>query len=144
MAEELKFELEELKKQYPEIAGLIDPELLEFIISEKFLSDITQICQNNGVTDEKQIEKITYRAVLAIFGEVPKENLAQILELGADIESEKAKKIHLELNRLIFSQLKELEEIPEPIADTSLAMPEETEIKQRKTRRRDTYRESVE
>ncbi|MEK7519390.1 MAG: hypothetical protein AAB565_01200 [Patescibacteria group bacterium] len=143
MMEDFKSEVEKIKEQYPEFFEKVDPELLKFITSEKFLFDVAQICLDNGITDEEQTEKITYRVALALFGEVPKENLAQILELGAGLDPQTAKAMHLEFNRLIFSQLKEPKKRPEVKMEFSPGLLEETEIESEKPKRKDIYHEQI-
>jgi hypothetical protein len=145
--EEFQLEIEKLKNQYPDFFAAIPPPLLELVTSEKFFADINQVCWDNGIKDDDTIDKVVYRVLLALFGEVPKENLAQILELGAGINPEIAKKMHLEFNRLIFSQLREKRERPIPAPEAPISILEETERTEEKPERppkKDIYREPIE
>lgn len=130
-----EFDIQKLKEKYPEFFEQIAPELLEFILSEETSLKIANICLENGVEDEEKIEKIAYRVVLVLCEQVPKENLPEILEKGAKLDSETARKISTELNQVIFSQIKETQPIkPSPLA------PEEIERPPKK----DIYREPIE
>jgi hypothetical protein len=144
---EFQLEIEKLKKQYPDFFAKIPPPLLELVTSEKFFVVINQICWDNGIEDDDTIDKVFYRVLLVLFGEVPKENLSQILELGAGINPEIAKRMHLEFNRLIFSQLRERKERPTSTSKTPISILEETERTKEKPempRQRDIYREPIE
>lgn len=106
-------EIQKLKSKYPEFFEQFSPELLEFLFSEETSSKIAKICLENGVEDEEKIEKIAYRVTLALFGQIPKENLTEVLEKGVKLNHETAKKISIEIKRLIFSQIPETQ--PEEI-----------------------------
>ncbi|MBL7150854.1 hypothetical protein ISS86_02905 [Candidatus Microgenomates bacterium] len=102
-----ELELQKLKKEYPKFFEQISPELLSFILSEKLCSKISQICLENKIEDEEKVGKIAYQITLALLEQTPKENLAKILEKGVKLDTETAKKIHIEVNHFIFSQIKE-------------------------------------
>lgn len=136
-----EFDIQKLKSEYPEFFEQIPSELLEFILSEEFSSTVAQVCLENEVTDEEKIEKIASRVVLALFGEIPQRNLAEILERGVKLNRETAEKIHLELNRLIFSQFREARPVARP---SPPVLEEAEEEKLEKPPKKDIYREPVE
>jgi hypothetical protein len=157
MSEE--FEIQKLKSEYPEFFVQVSPDLLEFIFSEETSSKIAEICLENGIEDEEKIEKIAYRVTLALLEQVPKENLAEILEKGVEIDFETAEKISIEIKQLIFSQIpetqpkeiqKEEDQIEEDeIEEDELTQPEKpsppvTEKEEpEKPSKKDVYREPV-
>lgn len=106
MPKELEFQ--KLKQDYPDFFKQFAPELLEIVFSEETFYKIADICVENGVKDEERIEKIAYRVGLVLLEEVPRENFAEIIEKGVGLNGETAKKIALEMKRLIFSQIPEV------------------------------------
>lgn len=104
-----EFNIEKLKKENPEFFELFSSELLEFILSKEASSKIDEICLENGVKEEEKIEKIAYRVTLALLDQVPKENLAEILEKGVNLNREVAEKISTALKKRIFSQIPEVQ-----------------------------------
>ena len=145
MPDELEFQ--KLKKEYPEFFEQVSPKLLEFILSEETSSKIAQICLENGVEDEEKIEKIAYQVTLALLGQTPKENLAKILEKGVKLDSEIARKVHIEVNRLIFSRIQKIQ--PGEIQKKRIQMEkdriekDEIEKKSEKPTKKDVYREPI-
>ena len=144
-------EIQKLKKEYPEFFEQISPEFLEFISSEETSSKIAEICLENGIEDEEKIEKIAYRITLALLGKIPKENLTEILEKGAGLNHEIARKIHALVNLLISSKIKETPPaqptklkrsplIPELVLEEELEKPPKPENHSKK----DIYRELTE
>lgn len=130
-------DIQKLKKEYPEFFEQISPELLEFILSGEISSKIAEICLENGIEDEEKIEKIAYQATLALLDQVPKENLAEILEKGVEIDSKTAEKISIEIKRLIFSQIPKTQPTKSPL-------PILEKEKSEKPSKKDTYREPIE
>jgi len=130
-------EIQKLKSEYPEFFKQISPELLEFIFSEETSSKIAQICLGNGIEDEEKIEKIAYRITLALLDQVPKENLAEILEKGVKLNHETAEKISIEVKRLIFSRIQETQ-------PTKPSPPATEKEKPEKPTKKDVYREPTE
>jgi len=151
-------DIQKLKSEYPEFFEQVSPELLKFIFSKETSSKIAEICLENGVEDEEKIEKIAYRVALALLGHIPKENLAEILEKGVELNSETAQKIYVMVNRLIFYPIKETrpgktqsEEIKteeDQIEEDELTQPTKPsppiEEKPQKSPKKDTYREPIE
>ena len=142
MSDELEFQ--KLKKEYPEFFKQVSSEFLEFIFSEETSSKIAQICLENGIEDEEKTEKIAYQITLALLGQTPKENLARILEKGVKLDSEIARKIHVEVNRVIFSQIQETQpEKNHPVQPTKPSPPATEKEKPKKPSKKDVYREPI-
>jgi len=149
-----EFDIQKLKKEYPELFEEFSPELFEFLFSEETSSKIAEICLENGVEDEEKIEKIAYRISLVLFNQVPKENLTRILERGVNLPCEIAERISMEVNRRIFSQapevLKKEEQLTQPAQPSLPSKPEVApppEVKPKvepKEARKDIYREPFE
>ena len=143
-------EIQKLKKEYPEFFEQFSSEFLEFIFSEDTAFKIVEICLKNNIENDKIIEKIASRITLALLNQVPKENLAAILEKGVNLNREIAEKISIEVNRQIFSQAPEIlreEERPVPPAPPSPEVKPSPEIKpevEPKEKRKDVYREPIE
>lgn len=138
-----EFDIQKLKSEYPEFFEKVSPGLLEFILSEKASSKIAEVCLENGVKDEEKIEKIAYRVVLALLGQIPKESLAEILEKGVKLNSETASKIYAEINRLIFSQIKKTKPKEAQLTQQTKPSPP-VEEKPKGPSKKDTYREPIE
>ena len=100
--------LQELKEKYPDFFKKIHPELLNYIFSKETSSKIGEICLKNGVEDEEKIEKIAYRITLILLNKAPKENLSVILEKGAGLNHETAKKISIEIKIFISPQIERI------------------------------------
>ena len=146
-------ELQKLKKEYPEFFKQFSPKLLEFIFSKETSSKIANICLENEVEDEEKIEKIAYRIALVLLGQVPKENLTEILEKGVKLDHETAKKISIEIKINIFSQIQEaqpkkIQKEKQQIEKNGLTQPTKssstTEEEPKKSSKEDTYREPIE
>lgn len=142
-------EIQKLKSEYLEFFEQVSPELLKIIFSEETSSKIAEICLENGVENEEKIEKIAYRVALALLGQIPKENLAEILEKGVKLNHETAGKISIQIKRFIFSQIQETQpEKTQPTQPTkrSPLIPELVleEEKPEKLPPKDTYQEPIE
>jgi len=146
-------DIQKLKNEYPDFFEKFPSEFLEFIFSEETSSKIAEICLENGVEDEEKIEKIAYRISLVLFNQVPKKNLAEILEKGVNLPCEIAEKISIEVNRRIFSQtpevLKKEEQLTQPAQPSLTSKPEVApppEVRPKvepKETRKDIYREPI-
>jgi len=138
-------EIQKLKSEYPEFFAQFSFEFLEFIFSEEISSEIASICLENKVEDEEIIEKIAYRVTLALLNQVPKENLAKILEKGAGLSSEIAEKISVGVEGRIFSQIPEIEKKEEQLTQSTRPFSSVTEEKKsEELPKKDTYREPIE
>jgi len=122
-----EFNIEKLKKENPEFFELFSSELLEFIFSEETSSKIAEICSENEVKEKGEIEKIAYRVTLALLNQVPKENLAEILEKGVNLDNKIAEKISNTIEKRIFSQIPEVQ--PEEIQTRKIQKEEGEEQK---------------
>jgi len=141
-----EIEIQKLKSEYPEFSEQVSSELLGLIFSEETSSNIAEICLENGVENEEKIEKIAYRIVLALLEQVPRKNLAKILEKGVGIDSETAGKIHIGVNRLIFSQIKTIQPKKTPLIQPVKASPpaELEEKNPKESQKKDIYQEPIE
>lgn len=152
-----EFEIEKLKSDYPEFFRQASPEFVDFMFSEKTSSEIAEICRENGVRDEGQVEKIAYRVTLALLDHISKENLAEIIELGVGLDPETSKKIALGLNSRILSKAPEMikkTEAPTPPIPPAPTTPRkapppkkaqpEAKTGEIKEIKKDIYREPVE
>jgi hypothetical protein len=138
-------EIQKLKSEYPEFFAQFSPEFLKFIFSEETSLEIASICLENKVEDEETIEKIAYRVTLALLNQVPKENLAKVLEKGTGLNHETAEKISVEIKRRILSQIPEIEKKEEqPTQSAQPFSPVTEEKKSEEPPKKDTYREPVE
>lgn len=146
-------EIQKLKEQYPEFFAQFSDEFWNFLFSEETQSKIAQICLEQGIEEEEKVEKIAYRITLALLNQVPKENLAEILEKGVNLPREVAEKIAVEINRQIFSKtpgILKKKEVPQPVPSPPPTVPEETptpEIppeEKPKEVKKDIYREPIE
>jgi len=148
-----EFDIQNLKKECPELFEQFPSEFLEFLFSEETSSKIAEICFENGIQDEEKIEKIAYRVGLILLDQVPRENFAKILEKGVDLDRETAEKISIEINRRIFAQVPEILKAEEP----TQSVPPPPEVKpevapspevkpegEPKETRKDIYREPIE
>ena len=105
MPDEIEFQ--KLKKEYPDFFKNFSQKLIELANSEKTASQIAEVCLKNGVVDEGKIENIAYYITSVLLGSLPLEILPKALVTNLKIDTEVAKKISEEVNRLIFSQVKE-------------------------------------
>ena len=147
MTEESK--IQNLKNKHPDFFNRFSPEFLDFVFSEETSMTIAGICLENGIEDEEIIDKITFRIALVLFDQVPKENLAKMLEKGAGLNPIIAEKVSFEAEEHIFSQVPESQP-----TEPSLTEPENISIpdvkpetgSKTKTKKRgaDSYREPIE
>jgi hypothetical protein len=147
-------EIQKLKAQYPEFFKQFSDEFLNFVFSEETSSAIARICLENGIVDEEKVEKIAYRITLALFDQIPKENLAQILATGVGLDLEIAKRVSQKAEELIFSKVPKmkLREILAEISEIERKIKIEKERPRltekprepQKSIHRDIYREPIE
>lgn len=97
-------EIKKLKSDYPDFFEQLPPDFLDFIFSEETSSEIAEICLENNVADEEKIEKIAYQTTLALLGQIPEENLTEILEKNAELDYETAEKIAGEIKQRFLQQ----------------------------------------
>jgi len=81
--------------------------LLDLTESEDTSLQIAQVCIANGAEKEIEIEEIAYRIGLVLLGKLSPETLSKTLEKDLKLSAEIAEKIYLEVNRLIFSKVKD-------------------------------------
>jgi hypothetical protein len=142
MAEE--YSREQLWKLYEKLPD----ELKDAIFSEETAENIGEICERNGIDDERvsEIARFTGRVLMGL---LPPEELQGILEKEVKLEREVAKKISQEINRFIFypvkSSLEKLYkiEVAPPAGVTPKARPPEKPPEE-KPKRKDIYLEPIE
>lgn len=138
-------EIQKLKNEYPEFFNQFSPEFLKFIFSEKTSNEIAGICLENEIEEEETIEKISYRIALVLLNQIPKENLAKILEKGVKLNHETAEKISVAVKERIFSQISDIEKKEERTTQTAQIFPSKTEEeKTKEISKKDIYREMIE
>ena len=137
---------EELWKLYEKLPQ----ELKEAVFSNENAENILQICNRNGVNDDR-ISEITKYIGRVLMGVLPPDELRETLEKKLKLDKEMAKRISQEINRFIFYPVKaNLEELYKieiaPIAGTPVKPPSRrkiTEELEEKPRKKDIYREPV-
>lgn len=136
-----------LKKEYPAFFARIPDKIIDLVSAEETALQVSEICLENGVEDEEKIEKIAYQITFVLLGRLPPNELTEVLEKKAQLETDIAQKIYLETSRLIFAsvkddltQLYEEEGLP-PATEKTMPLPKE-EVK--KPPGKDVYRELVE
>lgn len=138
-------ELQQLKNDYPQFFEKADPKIIDLAFSDELSDQITGICLENGVSNEENISKIAYRAILVLLGKFPAEGLSSAIELVTKLPTETTQKIANATNQLIsylLAQRETTESAPsqkEPKKQTPI-----TEERPKKPEKPDVYRETVE
>ena len=134
--------LEQLKELY----GKLPAEIKEMILADETQENICKILEGHEILDERA-GLISNLIRDSLFGFLPPGNFEASLEKEIGLDPDLAKKIALEVNRFVFSPVKEslnllnkIEAGTEETATTE-AIPAETAEKSSKP---DTYREPVE
>ncbi len=138
-------EINEIKKS---LLGKVPEPVLELAGSEETASQIAQICSDNEVESKEEIEQTALQIGLVLLGKLNPEKLTDALKKEADLDPQTAERVYLEVNRLIFSQVrgelakmyKKEEEGKSKIRKDSLPPKEETQG----SSKNDTYREPIE
>ena len=135
-------------KSLPEFFNDLPSALAETAQSEDTASQIAEICQNNGVEEEKTIEEVAYMTAVVLLGGLPPKTLPKAMGKNLKIDEATASAISSEVNESIFAPLKdELNKIYQEQAPQKEkeAPPAEKKPKEpRENKKPDTYRESVE
>ena len=130
-------------------------ELKEAAFSDKTTQAIYDICDRNGITEEKQISEIIRYVGKVMFGILHPENLQYFLEKELEIEIETAKKIHQDIHDIIFRPIKKnldkLYGTETPSSQTTeteaiteeKTMPRTTRAEEETSQEADSYRESI-
>ncbi len=139
-----KKNIEELKEKYPGFFETFPLELIEFALSEKTAQKIANICIENRITEQEMVIGIAFRVTYALFGKLPKENLAITFKDGLEIEEEKAKKIASSVNEIIFSNLPEAKSEEAPLPKKDPEKKEEPKEISESDFSKDVYREPIE
>lgn len=133
---------ENLKEQHPDFFNKLDPDLVDYAVSEEFSTAIARACLLSNLESADKIEVIAYWTTWALFGAIPEESLIDLFEKKIGLDNDTASDIYQAIDELIFSQLEE-EDIVEP--NLSIETEEKTPpLKtQKKIARKDIYRESA-
>ncbi len=137
-----KKNIEELREKYPGFFESFPIELIEFALSEKTAQKIANICVENRITDQEKVVGIAFRITHALFGKIPKENLATAFKEELEIGEEKAEDIAASAEEIILSVAPEpkSEEDSEEKIETKEAPPTTPPKKEQD----DAYREPIE
>ena len=129
----------EFTKEYPQLSKELPPPVLEVLISPETPAKISAICQKNGIGEEEKISGVAYQIGKTLLGDLPLNEFQKILSKEVKLAPQIAEKIAQEINRLIFSPVKdELDKLyPSTIPEKSVEEP-------KKPLKKDTYRETVE
>ena len=132
------------KEQLWKLYEKLSKELQEAIFAEKTADSIDSICKKNEIS-EKDASKIAEHVGYVLLGILPPEDFQKILEKEIKLKKDVTKKVTYEINRFIFSSVKENlsalykieiappEKLPTPPAEEKKAPP-----------RKDIYREPIE
>jgi hypothetical protein len=155
MAEEQKNNNQGLEKEYPEFVEFfkeVPQAVIDFVLSEETADKIADICINNGVSDGKRIEEISYRTIFVISGRLSKEKLSMVIENDVKLDTKTAEKIANEINEFIspFIAQPNTEITAQPktngLAQTEKEPQKEEIIKEepKRPRKPDVYHEPIE
>jgi hypothetical protein len=135
-----KLDIEKLKNDHPDFFKMVGPEVLEFMLSKETSNAIANICFENDVLDEKNIEKIAHHSFLTFLQQTPKENLIITLKKEAGLSLDVAKKITNEIDDFLLSNL-EIEN--ESDSSTQKAKTDKDDPTETKTIKNDQYQEPL-
>jgi hypothetical protein len=116
-------------------------EIKNILLSEDNTILIASICLENGVEDDKKIEKIAYQTTMLLLERISKEDFPLLIERELQIDGITARKISDEINEYILSQL------PQPeIGGLPIEKNETVTVKEekQKTAENDAYKEPIE
>lgn len=134
-----------MPKEYPQeqlwkLYENLPERLRELIFSEEIANIIWNICQENKIPDN-DVSKISGAAGRVVLGVLPFDKFQETIQAELKIKENIAKKIFLDINRLIFSQIKE---DATKIHDDQKDIGTELKEKTKRPPSKDTYREPVE
>ncbi len=123
----------------------------EIILSDKTAEDIGNICGKCDIANEEKIENIAYQIGIVLLGRLSPEKLAKTLEKKVKLKSKIAKKVSEEVNKLIFSPIKddlaklyEKEVFVKPVVKPGNSVLPPLKEEPKRSPRKDTYREPIE
>src|SRR3990167_1449904 len=100
------FDIKNIKNNYPEILKVIPEEIIDLASSEETQNSVADICTENSIEKEGDVEKIAYYIGLSLLGELPLDELSKKLESKIGLDREVAEKIATEANQLIFEKVR--------------------------------------
>jgi len=141
-----KEDLWELEKKLP-------AEIQEVIFSEETATKIKDACDRNGVKEE-DISTVAKYVGHVLLGVLPPDELEATLEQSIEADKKSIRQLVWEIQRFVFFPIKESLEILYSIEITPSLKPQESgsagtsqpkgKIRQKKTLRKDIYRENIE
>ena len=136
--------IEKLRKQYPAFFEAYPLSLIEFALDKKTAQKIANICIENKIKDQEKVKGVAFRVTYALFGKLPKENLAITFKDGLDIDEKTAQNIAKSVDKIIFSELASLTK-EESSEEEAAAKPaeEKSSPKPPSSPQKDAYREPL-
>ncbi len=132
--------IEKLKKEHPSFFKTFPLRLIEFALSENTAQTIANICIENKLTKENEIEKIAFHITHVLFGKIKKEDLSSVIEKELNLRKDIAEKISKTTEEIIFSPLlKELKKSTENEKKEKDSFPKKRPLSFKK----DAYREPI-
>ena len=135
----------EFKKIKSELLGKVPDRLLYLASSENTPLRVAEICLENGVSKEEDVEKVGYGVGLVLLGQLPPAGLLIFLERGLGINADAAQNIYEKLSAIIFFDVKDdLSKFygMEP-AEGKKEEVKKPALEQQKPQTKDTYREQI-
>jgi hypothetical protein len=141
-----EYSKEELWKLYEKLPQ----ELKEAIFSEETAEDIWNICERNGIEDER-VSGVARYTGRVLMGLIPPDEFQENLEKELKLKKSQAKKLAQEINRFIFfpvkASLEKIYKIPiaPPLAGQKAPSPEAGPREEKPTvpPKKDIYREAI-
>ncbi len=94
------------QEQVWKIYEQLPDDLKDAVFSEQTAKSISNVCEKNNITDEKQVSQIAKLTGDVILGLLPPQELQQSLEQEVKLNPEIAKKISFGMHRFIFFPVK--------------------------------------
>lgn len=132
------------------LSEIIPDSLLDVFSAEETNLQIAQICLENNISGEGDIENIGYGIGLVLLGQLKPNDLPIFLEKGLKINNEIAQKIYKKVDETVFSSVKnDLSELyaVKQVGEQPVPPSRETkevQLEPIKPSAKDTYREKLE
>ncbi len=128
------------KEQLWKLYENLSERLKELIFSEKAADIIWNTCQENKIPNN-DVSKLSGAAGRVILGVLPLDKFQETIQAELKIKENIAKKVSLDINRLIFSQIKD--DLTKTY-NTEKDIKTEPEEKPKRPSSKDVYREKIE
>jgi len=136
------------KEQMWKIYEQLPDELKDAIFSEETSETVHNICEKNGIEEYDKISEVARLTGHVLLGLIPPNEFQENLEQQLKIKEGIAKKINFEIYRFVFYPVKEsLASLYQTEITPTKRMIQEKSVKkseQKKSTKKDVYRESVE